>query len=649
MNITDQSYIHAEQMSLINKESNVSLLGALLTAAFYTYILYGKVSSEILLSWFALISVVYIVRWLIAKYFYRLDVTTEGNSNSYTWEKLYLTGTLATGLMWGVGSYYLFPENNVLLAAVIVLTIGGLVAASSVAYAPSKYLGLAFSIPALLPLSIYFFSHDGKEYFYMGMLILIYILVTFTSNRLMHKANLKGIMLGIKNDVLIDDLTTKMQKIESMTGEMSYQASHDMLTGLINRREFEARLEKAITAVKYNKRNHVLCYMDLDEFKIVNDTCGHVAGDALLQNLAKHLEGEIRSTDTIARLGGDEFGLLLPLCNISKAREITNKLRETIKSFQFIWDNRSFEVGVSIGLVEINECMATLTDVLKAADSACYVAKELGKNRIHVYQDDDVQLTQRLGDMNCSQAIQKSLADNRFVLYAQEIRANYDSKIKWHGEFLVRMLDENHEIIYPDKFIPAAERYHLMVDIDKWVVNKAFSYIQKLENKYNQAVLCAVNLSGQSICDKGFLEYVVNKLDESNISPSSVCFEITETAAVANFFEAEKMLGILSGMGCSFSLDDFGSGLSSFGYLKKLNVDYLKIDGSFVKNMLEDKKDYALVKSINQIGKELGMKTIAEFVEDEALHNELKKLGVDYAQGYGIAKPVALSTIIDVL
>ena len=644
MNISDQSYIHGEQMTLIDKESTVALIGALIVAVFYTVVLYGKVSSETLFSWFAAINLVYIIRWAITNYIYRLDVTIEGNS--YAWEKIYIAGTFVAGSLWGVGSYFIFPESSPLLDAVIVLTIGGLVAAASVAYAPSKYIGLAFSIPALLPLSIYFFVHDGNEYFYMGVLLLIYILVTFTSSRVMNKANMKGIMLGVKNDVLIDDLRSKMQKIESMSGEISYQASHDMLTGLINRREFEARLEKAISDVRKNKRNHVICYMDLDEFKVVNDTCGHVAGDALLQNLAKHLEDEIRNTDTIARLGGDEFGLLLPLCNIDKAREIANNLRKTIKDFQFVWDKKSFDVGVSIGLVEINENMRTLNDILKAADSACYVAKDLGKNRIHIYQDDDIQLTQRLGDMHSAQAVQKALADERFVLYAQEIRANYDCKIKWHAEFLIRMLGEDDEIISPDNFIPAAERYNLMVDIDKWVVKKAFSFIKQLEEKHNGEVLCSINLSGQSICDHDFLNHIVDEIDSSGISPDSVCFEITETAVVSNFFYAEKLLEILKGMGCSFSLDDFGSGLSSFGYLKKLNVDYLKIDGSFVKSMLNDKKDYALVKSINQIGKELGMKTIAEFVENEALHHELIDMGVDYSQGYGIARPVPLNTFL---
>ena len=644
LNITDQSYIHAEQMSLIDKESTIALMGAVFTAIFYTYVLYGHVSSVILLSWLAAISVVYGLRWIVIHYFYRLDTTIEGNS--YTWEKIYITGTLIGGLLWGIGSYFIMPGNNGLLDAVIVLTIGGLVAAASVTYAPSKFIGISFSFPALIPLSFYFFMKAGNEYFYMGVLVLIFLIVTFTSNRLMYKANMKGIMLGVKNDVLIDDLKNKMLKIETMTGEMSYQASHDMLTGLINRREFDTRLEKAITDVKYNKRNHVLCYMDLDEFKVVNDTCGHVAGDALLQDLAKHLESEIRNTDTIARLGGDEFGLLLPLCKIEKAYEIADEMRERIKAFHFIWEGKVFDIGVSIGLVEINENTGTLTDVLKAADSACYVAKELGKNRIHVYQEDDIKLNQRLGHMHSAQAVQKSLAEDGFVLYAQEIKENHENKIKWHGEFLIRMLGENNKIISPDKFIPAAERYHLMVDIDKWVINNAFSFIQKLEEKYDNAVLCAINLSGQSICDKHFLEYVVNKFDESNISPTSVCFEITETAAVANFFYAERLLEILRGMGCSFSLDDFGSGLSSFGYLKKLNVDYLKIDGSFVKSMLEDEKDYALVKSINQVGKELGMKTIAEFVENEALHKELIKMDVDFVQGYGIATPVPLTSII---
>lgn len=432
-----------------------------------------------------------------------------------------------------------------------------------------------------------------------------------------------------------------------MANEMSYQASHDMLTGLINRREFELRLEKLIDEVKHNGKNHTLCYMDLDEFKIVNDTCGHIAGDTLLKNIAEHIEHNTRETDIVARLGGDEFALLLPFCGIDKAAEIAEKIRESIKNFPFSWDGKFFDIGASIGLIEINETTGTLTDVLKAADSACYVAKDLGKNRIHIYEDHDSKLTQRMGHMHYARAVKAALANDRFVLYAQKIQANKTETLNWHAELLIRMLDENDAIVFPDKFIAAAERYHLMVDIDKWVIKKAFSTIKALERKYDNAVLCAINLSGQSVCDKHFLDYVTAQLDASEISATSVCFEITETAAIANFLHAEKFLRVLKDMGCSFSLDDFGSGLSSFGYLKRLDVDYLKIDGSFVKNMLEDEKDYTLVKSINQIGKEMGIKTIAEFVENEELRKRLVALNVDYVQGYGIARPVPVSTFLE--
>lgn len=636
---------HSEAMLLIDKELNISILGALLVAFFYSNVIHEKVADIILIGWLCIMVAVYSFRFILIRYISPL--TTRERSNSYHWEKRVIISTFFSGLLWGGGSYLMLPENNPLVQAVVTLTLGGLVAASSVTYSPSKYLGASFGIPSLLPLVVFYFQKAGNEYFYMGILVLIYLVVMLFSNRLMHDVTIKSIMLGRKNETLIDDLRNKIVKIEDMTSEMSYQATHDVLTGLLNRREFEIRLEQSISDVKKNKRNHALCYMDLDEFKVVNDTCGHVAGDTLLKDLSNHLAEKIRGTDTIARLGGDEFGLLLPLCKIEKAREIAENLREIIKQFQFCWDNKIFDVGVSIGLVEINENTGTLTDALKAADSACYIAKDLGKNRIHVYEEDDQKLTQRLGYMHCVQAIQKSLIDDNFVLYVQEIHSANNGDIRWHGEILVRMLGDNNEIISPDNFIPAAERYHLMVDIDKWVVDKAFRFIYELEKKFDSSILCAINLSGQSICDKNFLDYVVNKLDEINIRPESVCFEITETAAVSNFFHAQRLLEVLKGMGCSFSLDDFGSGLSSFGYLKKLDVDYLKIDGNFVKTMLDDKKDFAMVKSINQIGKEMGIKTIAEFVENNELRKELTDMDVDYVQGYGVAKPVPVSTIIN--
>ncbi len=642
--IENQAKIHAEQMSLIDKESVVSIIGGLCTAIFYTYVLNDKVPSNILYIWLSIISVVYVLRWIITRYIYPLKNAPE--SNSYNWEKVYVLGTAIAGACWGVGSYYIFPEDNVLLEAVIVLTIGGLVAAASVAYSPSRYIGFAFAFPAIIPLSVYFFSKPGNEFFYMGMLISIYLVVMAASNRMMHISSSKSIKLKFKNQGLIETLKNKIIKIEDMSGEMSYQASHDMLTGLVNRREFESILEKAAHHVTISKRTYVVCYIDLDDFKIINDTCGHVAGDAFIQSVAKLIDETTRGTDRVARIGSDEFGLLLPMCNIGKACEIADEIRKKIKAFEFLWENKRLDLSASIGLVEINENTTNMCDVLKSADAACYVAKELGKNRISVFKEDDVTHTRHIDDLQGVQAVKKSLSEDRFVLYAQEIRSTSNDEIKWHGELLVRMLGEDDEIIPPGKFIPAAERYNLMTEIDKWVINESFDYVKKLEEKYKGSVLCAINLSGQSVCDKDFFEYILAKFIEKKISPLSICFEITETAAISNFLHAEKLLRELKLMGCRFSLDDFGSGLSSFGYLKRLDVDYLKIDGSFVKTMMDDVKDYALVKSINQIGKEMGMKTIAEFVENEELHNALIELNVDYVQGYGIAKPVPLSSLI---
>lgn len=644
LTVEDRAAIHSDQMALVDRESMISIIGGLCTAMFYAYILSTKVPSNTLYTWLSIISSVYILRWTITRYIYPLK--TGPASNSHNWEKVYIIGTAIAGGLWGVGSYYIFPQDNILLEAVIVLTIGGLVAVSSVAYSHSRYIGFAFAVPAITPLSLYFFSKPGNEFFYMGMLISIYLVVMTVSNRMMHITSLKSSKLKYKNNVLYENLKDQVSKIENMSGEMLFQASHDMLTGLINRREFELNLVKSIQHAKIKNINYIVCYIDLDDFKIINDTCGHVAGDAFIQNVAKLIDGSTRESDIVAYIGADEFGLLMPMCNIDKAFEIMNEIRRKIKSFEFLWGDIRLDVSASMGLVEINEKTTTMTEVLKHAEAACYVAKELGKNRVNIYQEDDAEHARLKGDVQGVQAVKKSLLENRFVLYAQEIRSITGDKIKWHGELLVRMLGEDNEIISPDKFIPAAERYNLMTEVDKWVVNEAFNYVKKLEEKYKGSVLCAINLSGQSICDKDFLEFIMTKFTEKNISPLSICFEITETAAISNFIYAEKFLSKLKSMGCRFSLDDFGSGLSSFGYLKRLDVDYLKIDGGFVKGMLEDEKDFSLVKSINQIGKEMGMKTIAEFVENDALHNCLIEMNVDYVQGYGIAKPVPLSSLI---
>ncbi len=433
--------------------------------------------------------------------------------------------------------------------------------------------------------------------------------------------------------------------LRAMAEQMSHQATHDALTGLVNRQEFERRLISLIDSGKESSQQHAMCYLDLDEFKVVNDTSGHAAGDKLLKEITARLQDCIRDTDTLARLGGDEFGALLIGCPLGKAEEIANQMRETVRSYRLSWEDRIYAVGVSIGLVPVNAESGNVTDILRAADSACYVAKDHGRNRVHVYQENDAELARHHTTMRWMQKIQRALEQDHFRLYYQPIRdsALTDNDV-WHAELLIRMIDKQGEIIGPDNFIPAAERYHLMGNIDRWVITHAFEQFPLLEqNLAPRKILCAINLSGQSLSDDGFLAFLIDKIDDSGIDPGSLCFEITETAAISNIDHAQRFITVLRGMGCQFALDDFGSGLSSFSYLKRLPVDYLKIDGSFVRNMLEDATDYAMVKSIQQIGALMGIKTIAEFVETEAIAHALHEMDVDFVQGYGVGRPAPLA------
>jgi diguanylate cyclase (GGDEF)-like protein/PAS domain S-box-containing protein len=427
--------------------------------------------------------------------------------------------------------------------------------------------------------------------------------------------------------------------------KLSYQATHDALTGLYNRIEFEKRIEKFISS-KTDDQEHAVCFIDLDQFKIVNDTCGHAAGDELLRQLSSIIVKKVRQNDILARLGGDEFGILFEHCSLENAYRVTSSLLEKIKNFQFSWEGRTFKLGASIGLVAIDETMNTMTDLLKAADSACYMAKDLGRNRIHIYHADDSDMVQRQGEMQWVTKINNALDENLYCLFAQVI-APVSDNVNQHYEILVRMLDENNNYIPPGAFLPAAERYNLISKIDRWVISNTFEYISKNSQFQKQINFVSINLSGQSLTEDDFLEYVVNGLKESTIDTSKICFEITETAAISNLNRAIDFMTTLKELGCKFALDDFGSGLSSFGYLKNLPVDYLKIDGMFVKDILHDAIDHAMVKSINEIGHVMGMKTIAEFVENDEIRTKLEELKVDYVQGYGIGKPLPMHELLD--
>ncbi len=434
-----------------------------------------------------------------------------------------------------------------------------------------------------------------------------------------------------------------VSQLRGMEREMIYLARHDPLTGLINRREFERRLQHCLDTASEDEREHALFYLDLDEFKVVNDTCGHLAGDELLKQVTSLLRTLMRKSDTLARLGGDEFGVLLEDASLEDARELGERLRSSVRQYRFGWQERIFEIGVSIGLVPITAASGDMARVLSAADAACYVAKESGRNRMHEYQPDDTALAERYGEMQWIYRIHKAFAEHRFCLYRQNIHPlRGDGSEPPICELFIRMLDEDGRIATPAAFIPAAERYHLIASIDRWVIHAAFISLACGTLSHGDTTRFAINLSGQSVGDESFLDYVLAEIEATGISPERIFFEITETAAVSNLAKAMHFIRVLKGLGFRFVLDDFGSGLSSFAYLKNLQVDYLKIDGTFVRDMIGSSVQRALVESIHQIGQVMDIRTIAESVEDRTTLEALREIGVDYAQGYGLSMPEPL-------
>jgi diguanylate cyclase (GGDEF)-like protein len=428
---------------------------------------------------------------------------------------------------------------------------------------------------------------------------------------------------------------------------LSWQASHDALTGLVNRREFEARLADALDGLSDQPSEHSLMFLDLDQFKVVNDTCGHAAGDQLLKQTSALLEENLGPGGLLARLGGDEFGVLSRNCGADSAIEMAERLRLAVQELRFVWNGCAFGISASIGLVHVTEADA-MEATLRAADMACYMAKEKGRNRVQVHYPSDSELVQRVGEMAWVQRIRNGLNEQRFCLFAQEIRSlRRDEPDRCRIELLLRLRDEDGKLVQPGSFMPAAERYGLMPLIDRWVVQNAFALLASRLNASEPARLtsCAINLSGSTFGDDGFVEYVRQQFDIHPVPPGMICFEITETSAIANLPSARRFIQALKKLGCRFSLDDFGTGMSSFSYLKHLPVDFIKIDGSFVTEMLNSKIDRAMVEMIVHVAKVMGKSTIAEFVETDEILAGLREIGVDYAQGYAIGKPSLFEAI----
>ena len=433
----------------------------------------------------------------------------------------------------------------------------------------------------------------------------------------------------------------------NLSQQLTYQASHDPLTGLVNRREFESRLRRVLETAYGSDDEHAMCYLDLDQFKIVNDTCGHVAGDELLRQLGELLQQHVRKRDTLARLGGDEFGVVMEHCGLEQAQRVAQTLRATIAEFRYRWEDKTFTLGVSVGVVPISGHSSDVGEVMRAADTACYVAKDSGRNRIHVFREDDEQLARRHGEMQWVVQIQRALDENRFLLEylpIEQVSLHTDSGGSRAAEgpryeLLLRMQDDRGAIIPPGAFLPSAERYNLCTQIDRWVVNSAFEWLAEHPAHLRELGLCSINLSAPTLSDDQFLVFLDRQFRSRQIAPEKIGFELTEVAAMTNLTNATRFIKVLKEWGCRVSLDDFGSGLASFAYLKRLPVDWLKIDGLFLKDIVNDPLDFAMVRSFKQIGAVTGKETVAEHVESSEILDKVREIGIDYAQGFRISRP----------
>jgi diguanylate cyclase (GGDEF)-like protein/PAS domain S-box-containing protein len=437
-----------------------------------------------------------------------------------------------------------------------------------------------------------------------------------------------------------------VSELRGLTRKMSYQATHDPLTGLINRREFERCLDEAMDSAHAEEAVHMLYYMDLDRFKAVNDTCGHLAGDNMLREIAALIKNEVRDSDFVGRLGGDEFGALLIGCHIDKAWQIATDICNAVSDYRFVWKDKIFNIGISIGLVEISHASGTLQDIMSAADSACYMAKQRGRGQVHIYSTRDEAVARERGDIQWLRQLQTALHEDGFELAVQPIIAmsgGVDSGPT--VEVFIRLTDERGQTTDTAEFLRPAERYQMMPQIDRWVIDSSLAAIASSEIKLSARRSCAINLSSQTLGDESFLGFVVDSLDRSGVAPSAVCFEVTEAAILSNVQHAQRFIEVLHGIGCEFSLDDFGSGLGSFSSLKHLPIDYLKIDGTYTRNLQTDLVNQEMVSAMINLARTMQFRIIAEQVEHQEDFDWLRNVGVDFVQGYFIEPPAKLGTL----
>jgi diguanylate cyclase (GGDEF)-like protein len=546
-----------------------------------------------------------------------------------------------TGAAWGSSVHLLeavhgAPEQWLIVLALTGVTSGALTILGARFTAYAVYL-----LCSLPPLAVWFLLQGDRVSVVAGLLGLVYLGALLLAGRRYHQVILDSLGFAFEKQQTAETLSDALHRLERSTGQLEHQARHDPLTGLLNRCEFDHAIERAIASAREEGQHHVLLYLDLDQFKVVNDSCGHLAGDELLRQVAATLARHVRAADVLARLGGDEFGVLLSSCPAPRGLEIASGLCQAVKELRFAWEGRPFTVGASIGAVEINAEAGTVASLLSAADLACYAAKDFGRGRVHLYQADDAEVARRRGELHSVSEITSALeAPDRFVLYRQPIVAIQPGEQRPpRYEILLRMHDCRGGLLLPGAFLPAAERYNLSARVDRFVVR---TLLARLRDGALPRADYAINLSALSLADPGFLDFIRGEIARSGVEPARLMFEITETAAIAHLAHAVHFVREMRTLGCRFALDDFGSGVSSFGYLKALPLDALKIDGQFVRDMLADRLDAAVVESVQRVGRVLGIATVAEFVETAETLEALRALGVDEAQGAILGGPEPL-------
>ncbi len=637
-------HVDIEQLAALHARARNGALATLVLTGTVIMLMWGRMELGVLALWGVASAILEGARLIVAR---RFRARRREPGERLLWTLAALLPASASGLLWGALAVYLaWLDSEWALMMVFALPVA-LMALAAANYALHRTVHTVHIVLAASPSVLILLAEPSADVKLAGVALAGLTLMSLYSAQLTAQRVRENLALRHATAELEARLRVIHDHIGSAPGVdrlLTFQTSHDPLTGLINRREFEKRLGQALTSAAGGRRRHAICYLDLDHLDMVNDTCGHRAGDAVLRQVAARLQTLVRGTDVLARMSGDQFAALLTDCSLDNATSVGENLREAVRNLRFPWEDHVFQVSTSVGIASIDVTTPHFADALSAAHAACLVARREGGDRVRSYQPSDLAHGHHQHLARWMQKVREAVESSRFQLLVQEIAPlDKSASQERHGELLVRMLDENGDLVAPHTFLSAAERYNLMPAVDRWVIQSSFAALDNGSDALSSLDLCAINLSGQSLSDPELLGFVTGLLDAAHFSPGRLVFEITETAVVENFEAARTFIHTLKERDCRFALDDFGSGMSSYSYLKNLPVDYLKIDGSFVRGMLEDPIDRAVVESINQIGHDLNMKTIAEFAESDEILAALSELGVDYAQGAAIGEPRPVS------